>query len=211
MKIQDLIKKRIEIATKKIIELNQSGDLKKLSDTESYNIGKFYEEKSRNRLETAKLIYIVSNNPEKKNTNQVFNSYKDYAESVAAAYYSMYYIVHAFLAAKYKTKLREGLRGVHILTEYIILYYLVSTKKLAKHLYDEYMEAFDATVRIQKISLEDFQEQAYKYAEKYGKSRDDREIFTYNVTSNVEAYHAERAIHSAEEFINTIRQLILSK
>jgi len=48
---------------------------------------------------------------------------------------------HSFLALKYKTKLREGLRGVHIITEYIILYYLVKTKKLAAHLYDNYMIA----------------------------------------------------------------------
>ena len=208
MKIQDLINKKISIAEKRIMDITKSNDLKKLSEIERYQISKFYEEKSKNRLETAKIIYNVS---KKSNKNDVSEGYKDYAEVVAAAYYSMYYIVHAFLALSYKTKLREGLRGVHVITEYIILYYLVKTKKLAKHLYEEYLKTFETTAQIQKISIEDFQETAYEYAKQYDKTRTAREMFTYNVTSNVEEYHAEQAINTAEEFINTIRQLMISK
>src|SRR3989338_8833529 len=138
MKIQDLIKKKIAVAEKRILELTESNDLKKLSETEKHQIAGFYQEKSRNRLETAKLIYNASKEADKKKL-ELNEGYKDYAEVVAAAYYSMYYIIHAFLALKYKTKLREGLRGVHIITEYIILYYLVKTKRLAKYLYEEYL------------------------------------------------------------------------
>ena len=208
MKIQDLINKKISIAEKRIMDITKSNDLKKLSEIERYQISKFYEEKSKNRLETAKIIYNAS---KKFNKKSISEEYKDYAEVVAATYYSMYYIVHAFLALNYKTKLREGLRGVHIITEYIILYYLVKTKKLAKHLYEEYIKTFETTAQIQKISIEDFQEKAYEYAKQYDKTRTAREIFTYNVTPNVEEYHAEQAINTAEEFINTIRQLMISK
>ena len=137
MKVQDIIKKKIEIAERRILELIKAGDLKNLPDAEKYQISRFYEEKSRNRLETAKIIYNASKDSDKNG-----GKYKDYAEVVSAAYYSMYYIVHAFLALKYKTKLREGLRGVHAITEYVILYYLVKTKKLAEHLYDEYLKTF---------------------------------------------------------------------
>ena len=208
MKIQDLINKKISIAEKRIIDLTKSNDLKKLSEKEKYQISKFYVEKSKNRLETAKIIYNAS---KKFNKKSISEEYKDYAEVVAAAYYSMYYIVHAFLALNYKTKLREGLRGVHIITEYIILYYLVKTKKLAKHLYEEYLKTFETTAQIQKISIEDFQEKAYEYAKQYDKTRTAREMFTYNVTPNVEEYHAEQSINTAEEFINTIRQLMIQK
>ena len=204
MKVQDIIKKKIEIAERRILELTKAGDLKNLPDAEKYQISKFYEEKSRNRLETAKIIYDAS-----KNSDENIRGYKDYAEVVSAAYYSMYYIVHAFLALKYKTKLREGLRGVHAITEYIILYYLVKTKKLAEHLYNEYLKTFETAAQIQKLSLDDFQEKAYRYAEQYNKSRSSREIFTYNATPNVEEYHAKQAINTAEEFINTIRQVMV--
>lgn len=209
MKMQDLIEKKIIIAEKRILELTQSNDLKKLSETEKHQIADFYREKSRNRLETAKLIYNASKEDSDKKILKVGEGYKDYAEAVAAAYYSMYYIVHAFLALKYKTKLREGLRGVHITTEYIILYYLVKTKKLAKHLYEEYLKTFETTAQIQKISVEDFQEKAYEYAKQYDLVRNDRETFTYNVTLSVEEYNAIRAINTAEEFINIIRQLMV--
>jgi len=202
MKMPDLINKKVIIAEKRIIELIQSGDLKSLSETEKYQISKFYEAKSMNRLETAKIIYSASNTSE---------GYKDYSEVVAAAYYSMYYIVHSFLALSYKIKLREELRGVHAITEYAILYYLVKTNRLAKHLYEEYVKAFETTAQIQKINIEDFKEKAYGYAEQYSKSRSARETFTYNVTPIVEKFNAENAIKSAEEFINTIRQVMMPR
>ncbi|MBU1204794.1 MAG: hypothetical protein KKE93_02710 [Nanoarchaeota archaeon] len=208
MKVNDVIKNKIKIAEKRVLELVKAGNLKKLSETEKHQISRFYEEKSKNRLETAKIIYNASKGSYKEGISE---GYKDYAEVVAAAYYSMYYIVHAFLALKYKTKLREGLRGVHAITEHIILYYLVKTKKLAKHLYEEYLKTYETTAQIQKFNVEDFQEQAYKYAKQYDESRTAREIFTYNVTPSVEEYNTKQAISAAEEFINTIRQVMIQK
>ena len=210
MKIQDSIKEKIGVAEKRILELTKSNDLKRLSETEKYQIANFYEEKSENRLKTAKLIYNASKEADKKKI-ELGRGYKDYAEVIAAAYYSMYYIIHAFLALKYKTKIGEALRGVHAVTEYIILYYLVKTKKLAKHLYEQYLQTFETAAQIQKLSVEDFQEKAYEYAKQYDKSRAAREAFTYNVTPNIEEYHAKQAINSAEEFINTIRQVMISE
>lgn len=208
MRIENLIRKKIEIAEKRILELIESGDIQLLSENEKYQISGFYEEKSKNRLETAKLIFNASKKADKKNFN-VSAEYRDYAETVAAAYYSMYYIIHSFLALKYKKKLKERLRGVHVITEYIILYYLIKTNKLAKHLYEEYIKTFETTAKIHNLTIEDFQERAYRYAEKYDKSKEAREIFTYNITLSVEEFNAEQAINTAEEFINTIRQLMI--
>ncbi len=206
--MKDIIKEKIEIAEKRMLELTNSGDLKKLSEKEKHQISSFYEEKSKNRLQTAKIIYNASKSLDKGGINE---QYKDYGEVVAAAYYSMYYIVHAFLALNYKTKLREGLRGVHAITGHIILYYLVKTKKLAKHLYEEYLKAYETTAQIQKLSVENFQKKAFEYAKQYDKSRTAREIFTYNVTPSVEEFHAKQAINAAEEFINTIKQVMIQK
>lgn len=211
MKIKDLINKRITIAEKRILELTRSGDLKKLPEKSEYQIAKFYETKSINRLETARLIYNTSKESDKKKEKEISQDYKDYSEVVASAYYAMYYIIHAYLADRYKTKLRENIRGVHAITQHIILYYLVKTKKLAKHLYEKYMNTFETTLQTQKLSVEDFQKEAYKYAERFDKTRSNREIFTYSVTPSAEAYHAEQAIKVAEEFIHTIRQLMLPK
>lgn len=200
MNIPELMEKKIKIAEKRILELTNSNDLKKLSEQEKHQIKGFYEEKSKNRLETAKIIYNASNDESR---------YKDYAEVVAACYYSMYYIVHSFLALKYKTKLRPGLRGVHAITKHIILYYLVKTKKLAKHLYEEYLSTLQTTEQIQKLSLDDFHEQAFEYALKYDTTRSHRETFTYNVTKSVEEFNAKQSLDTAEEFIQTIREVMI--
>ena len=197
MTIQEKINKKIEIAEKRILELTKSNNLVRLDDKDRYLLSKFYQIKSENRLKTAKLIFNAS----KENKDD----YRDYAEVVAASYYAMYYIIHSFLALKYKTKLKELVRGVHAITEHVILYYLVKTKKLAQHLYEEYLSALKTTAQINKLSPEDFQEQAFGYAEKYDKVRSDRETFTYNVTPSIEEFHAKQAIDTAEEFISTVK------
>jgi len=198
--MEEIIKKKIAIAEKRISELLESGDLRLLSEQERYSISSFYEDKSKNRLESARIIYKASNKSK---------TYRDYAEVVAASYYSMYYIVHSFVALRYKMKTREGLRGVHAITEHLILKYLVKTGILADKLYKDYLLALHTTAEIQKISLSDFQIKAYEYAKKYDKSREAREIFTYNITPSVEARNAEEALKIAEEFTSIIRQLII--
>ncbi|MCX6750571.1 MAG: hypothetical protein NTZ83_03875 [Candidatus Pacearchaeota archaeon] len=136
MNIEELIKKKIAIAEKRVLELIKSEELKSILEQERYKISEFYEEKSKNRLESAKIIY---NNSKSKNKIGISKDYSDYPEVISAAYYSMYYIVHSFVELKYRSA---------------------------------------------------------------------REIFTYNVSPNVEAENAEDALRIASEFTNTIRQLM---
>lgn len=202
MKEVNLIDKKIEEAEKRIKELLDPGDLKRLNEQEKYQISKFYEQKSLHRLETAKLIFKASSAQDKPN-------YDDYSEVVSAGYYSMYYIVHSFVALQYGMKLREDLRGVHAITHHFVVYYLVKTKKLAKHLYEEYCNSLGTAAEIQGIDIEDYQEKAFDYAQKYQQQREKREKFTYFVTHNAEEHHAKLSLEVAEEFVNTIRQLML--
>ena len=203
MKKEDIISKKIAIAEKAVQELVRSENLKKLTGQMASQIANFYETKALSRLQTAKLVNEASKGH--------LQNYSDYSEAVAAAYYAMYYIVHAYLAAAYNTKLQDNLRGVHAITHNLILHYLVKTKKLAQHLYNEYLATLQTTSAIQNLTAESFQEKAYAYAEKYKKSREARETFTYKTTPAIEAYNAEHAIKIAEEFINTIRQLMLKR
>jgi len=59
--MKDIIKEKIEIAEKRVLELNGSGDIKRLSEKEKHQISSFYGEKSKNRLQTSKIIYNASN------------------------------------------------------------------------------------------------------------------------------------------------------
>ncbi len=204
----DDINNDVRIAEKAVLELTQSGDLKKLPEQLAHQIANFYEMRCLGRLQTAKLVYDSSKSPNKHGLPE---NYSDYSESVAAAYYSMYYIVHAYLAEIYRTKLREDLRGVHAITHNLVVYYLVKTNRLAKQLYEEYLGALETASAIQNFTLESFHEKAFNYAKQYEKSKEARETFTYKTTVSVESYHAERAIAAAEEFVNIVRQLILKK
>jgi uncharacterized protein (UPF0332 family) len=48
----------------------------------------------------------------------------------------------------------------------------------------------------------------YEIAQKYDKSRGNRETATYNVERSIEERHAKDALVVAQEFIGTIRELI---
>lgn len=199
MNEEEYIKKRVQEAEATIGVLLKEGVLKKIAELEGIQISKFYEDKSIRRLETARLIFEAS----KKSSH-----YDDFSETVSTAYYSMYYIVHAYLTLNYKTKLKEGTRGVHAITTNLILYYLIKTGKLAHHLFDEYCHTLSATAEIQDLDWKDYQSNAYEYVKKYQAQRDSREIFTYFVSKNAEEHHAQKSIAIAEEFINTVRQLM---
>jgi len=195
----EYIQKRIREAEKAIASLTKEGALKKLTESESLQIAKFYENKSLQRLETAKLVFNAS----KKNSH-----YDDFSEAVGTTYYSMYYIIHAYLAKNYRTKLVEGTRGVHAITANLILCYLIRTGKLAHYLFEEYCSSLSTTAKIQDLDWKDYQPEAYEYVRKYQTQRDRREVFTYFVSKNAEEHQAHDSITIAEEFINTIRQLM---
>ncbi len=194
------IEKRIREAEKRVKELLDEGNLKKLDDREKESIALFYEQKSLHRVQSARLIFEAS-------TQQ--QNYADFSEVVSACYYAMYYIVHAFLAKKYGRKLREGVRGVHAITVHLILYYLVKTKKLEKYLYEEYCNALETATELSTALENEFQVAAFRYVEKYKQEQTKREKFTYFVSKNAEQQHATDSLDVAQEFINTIRQLMI--
>lgn len=194
----ELVDMKIAEAEKRVKELLDSGDLKKLVETEKYSISSFYEKKSLNRLESARLIFQASRDRK---------DYTDFSEVVAAAYYAMYYVVHAFVALIYQRKLREGLRGVHAITLHLILYYLVKTKQLERHLYEEYCQTFETATEL--VKLEDLKLRAYDYVEKYREEQGKRERFTYFVSSNAEERQAGQSLETAEKFISTVRQMMM--
>ncbi len=194
------VEQKIYEAHKRIKELLENDDLKKLDELETYTISSFYEQKSLHRFQTAMLIFQASKNQ---------TNYSDYSEVVAACYYGMYYIVHAYVAKKYGRRLREGVRGVHAITTHFVLYYLVHTKKLQQHFFEEYCKSLETAAELGAVSEDEFRAVAFGYAETYKKEQGKREKFTYFVSRNAEEYHAKESLDVAQEFINIIRQLML--
>lgn len=200
---------KMVIAEKEVKKLHDDGELRQLSDQEREKIAQSYEQRSKNRMETASLIFLYSSDTKKNQTTDISKEYRDYGEVVTASYYAMYYIVHAYLAKKYGKKLKENTYQVHAKTNHIVLYYLVKTKQLATQLYEEWVRTM-TTAQIQK-TVDDFQEDAFHYARRYDKSRDDRETSTYNVETIIDERHAKDALTTAQEFIGKIRELMIKR
>ena len=74
MKSPDITKK-ISTAEKRIAELTKEGAIKSLPDRDNQNISNFFEAKSKNRLQTARIILKSS---------KELNNYSDYADAEQA-------------------------------------------------------------------------------------------------------------------------------
>ena len=199
MNEKDFITKKLEETEKRIKELLEDGSLKKINSSERSIVAAFFDRKSLNRFQTTQIIFRESSTS---------TDYCDYSEAVGSGYYSMYYIVHAYIAKKYGLKLREGVRGVHAITLHLIIYYLIKTNKLSRHLYEEYCAAMNLTAEIQAFNPDEFQKDAFSYAQKYEKERGKREMFTYFIAKNAEKSHAESTLQVAEKFIAAIREIM---
>jgi len=186
------MKDRIKQAENRVTELVANNSIKKIKNYE--HIATFYELKSLSRFRTGKLIF-----------DNCTESYSDYSEVVAASYYAMYYIVHSFLAKAYKIKLREDTRGTHAITYNLVIYYLVKTNKIAKHLLNEYISTMDSASAV--LGLDDFKDKAYSLARKYKTAKNSRESFTYSTTTVAEKRHALKALKASKEFIAVIREI----
>ncbi len=198
---------RIINAEKEVKRLHDEGELKHISEQEKEKIAQSYDIRSKNRLETALLIFLYSGNEKKSQTNDISREYQDYGEVVAASYYAMFYVFHAYLAKKYGKKLKDDTYQIHAKTNHLVLYYLVKTKNLATQLYEEYLRTM-TTAKNQK-TIEDFQEDAFSSAQKYNKSKEDRETSTYNVETSIDERRAKDALTTAQEFTQTIRELLI--
>jgi len=84
-------KQKILNAEKGVKILHDQGEIKRLSEKEKNKIAQFYEKRSRNRIETASLIFMYSSDAKKSKTNDVSKEYVDYGEVITASYYAMYY------------------------------------------------------------------------------------------------------------------------
>lgn len=71
---------KIVIAEKTVKKLRDDGELKQLPDQERERIAQSYEERSRNRMETASLIFLYSTEMKKSQTTDVSREYADYGE-----------------------------------------------------------------------------------------------------------------------------------
>jgi len=180
-------------AEKRIMQLVKEKSIIKIKN--SLKIADFYEKKSLARFKSARIIHNSAN-----------DIYSDYSEVVSACYYSMYYVVHSYIAKIHSSRIDDDIRGVHAITLSMVYYYLVKTKKIAMHLFREYNNAFENASNLLKI--DDFQKQAVSLADSFRATRNSREDFTYSTTKVAEKRHASIALKSAEEFISIIRSMV---
>ena len=131
-----IAKERIEEANRNVRQYIADGLLRVKDDTAKRFV-RFFMDNSESSLETAVLLYKISDDETIKNTLKVSSEFESYLWVVVSSYYSMFYAATALLASE-SIKARGEM--IHKVTADALIHFFVANRKLAK-LLEQYDEA----------------------------------------------------------------------
>ncbi len=124
--------------------------------------------------------------------NELFKNKTSFLWVVVSSYYSMFYIVSAYL---YKKGYKAGQEIVHqVINEALIV---VSKNDLEKHFLEEYEEEKEKALAASENLLKDYE---------YEKTK--RARFQYETTEAIKEAKAKTSLERAKNFVAVIRQLL---
>lgn len=191
-----LDEKKIQESKKRIEQLLKTGEIVKESKGK---FSDFFLSNAKNSFDAAQLLFNVSTKNELKKATG-FPDFNGHLWVVNASYYSMFYMARALLensGVKMKTD-----HSVHIVTFDALVNYFYATGKIEKQTIEEFQEAgAEAYETLGK-------EKAKAMIEEYLSERDKRNRFTYEMGEIAMQNKAKTSLDRAKRFNETIRKII---
>jgi uncharacterized protein (UPF0332 family) len=176
--ISDLKRQLDEFESKKDIE----------HDSSMSRLTKAFMDRARHNLETANVVYALSNTVEMKKSIKIREGFECFDWAIIAGYYAMYHAALALLSTK-------GLKSRnHTATIVALEYYFVYQQELTK----------------KDISLLKSAQLRKEDAMKLRAARNRREAVQYDVEAAYQKKEAEEMLKDATEFLNKIDQILHS-
>lgn len=159
----------------------------------------FFLKNAGNSLDTAKLLFEVSNDNKLKE-QLGFPDFNGFLWVINASYYSMFYMVRALLENEgIKIKVESSIHGV---TFDALIHYFYMTKKLQKKLIEDFAEGVEETAEILG------KEKAKEMIEDYFYEKGKKARFTYEMGTIAMKNKAETSLKRAKRFNEEIRKII---
>lgn len=159
----------------------------------------FFIKNADNSLDSAKVLFDLSTNPEKRKLLG-YSNFNGLLWVVNASYYSMFYMARALLENA-GIKIRTDL-SIHEVTFDAVIYYFYLTGKLEKELLEDFIE-------LQKDASELLGKQrANRLVEDYFFEKGKRARFTYEMGERLVESKARTSLKRAQRFTREIKLII---
>jgi uncharacterized protein (UPF0332 family) len=200
----DDFEKRVKEATSIITDLLRDNKVAKLSDNEKWKFKTFYLKQANLSLIAADVLCNISTKQDAKDFHKLNSEYECFLWVINAAYYSMFYAVHALLAHK-GTRILSS-QGIHRITAHALVYYAIKNHYIAKELYEQFVASQVEAAEL--LNIEDFQKKALDLSSSYFYESDKRSKFTYETEEEAKLRHANTSLRRAKNFVTQIETVL---
>ena len=178
MKLEQLEEKMKEYKKSRIV----------FEDTNLHSLVPFFQNRARHNLETAKILWKISEEDETKKVLKISEDYVGYDWVISTSYYAMY---HSALAALSEINMKTT---THEATIHVLEYHFIHHKALLE---TEYIEA-----------MKEAQQLEIRYINKLWTAKRTRAIAQYEADKTMSKEDSERLLFTAEDLVNRMDKLI---
>jgi len=188
--------KPLEEAKRNAIKSIGLGSIIKTKDSSYID---FFLKNAKDSLDSAKLLFEVSSNEERKNSFGMPN-FNGFLWVINSSYYSMFYLARALLeSVGVKIKTDES---VHFLVFNALVYYFYSTGRLERHFVEDFGDAQEESSEILG------KEKAKEMISEYSSEKEKRAKFTYEIGEVAMKNKAETSLSRAKKFSEEVRKIL---
>ncbi len=173
------------------------------------NIIDFYRKNAAMSLKVAEILFILST---QENAKEKLLLEKDFESNLwvsVCSYYSQFYIANAALA---QLGIKIGDKIVHKVTSDCLIFYFITTGKLAKHYLEEYERSMDNALEVMGVDEEKIRASLHQKAvdliQDFDAERDKRGRLQYKTTTSIKENIAKTSLERAKSFLYEMEQVI---
>ncbi|MEK6859895.1 MAG: hypothetical protein AABX54_03705 [Nanoarchaeota archaeon] len=171
----------------------------KISKDSEGRYARFFLKNSQDSFNTAKLLFLVSSDKNKK-IELGYPNFNGYLWVINSSYYSMFYMARALLENS-RIKIITD-QSIHSTVYFALIYYFYLTGKIEKSLIEEFKNAnIDSTDILGK-------EKAKELMQDYHNEKEKRGRFTYEMGEIAMQNKAKTSLERAMNFNEKIRTMI---
>lgn len=173
------------------------------------NIIDLYRKNAAMSLKVAEILFILSTQEEAKEKLLLEKDFESNLWVSVCSYYAQFYIANGALA---QLGIKIGDKIVHKVTSDCLIFYFITTGKLAKHYLEEYQKSMDDALEVMGVDEEKIRASLHQKAmdliQNFDAERDKRGRLQYKTTTSIKENIAKTSLERAKSFLYEMEQII---
>ncbi len=169
----------------------------------------FYRKNAAMSLKVAEILFILSTQEDAKEKLLLEKDFESHLWVSVCSYYAQFYIANGALA---QLGIKIGDKIVHKVTSDSLIFYFITTGKLAKHYLEEYEKSMDNALEVMGVDEEKIRASLHQKAvdliQNFDSERDKRGRLQYKTTTSIKENIAKTSLERAKNFLYEMEQVI---